>query len=111
MGGNNGGGGGQKPIPSQAEYIHQSYWHGDFNRSVAEQHLGALHTGAFVLRPSSQMGCLSLSHRKVDGSIGHALVHMHTGMTERIGWSIEDEDDDYPTLHALLLSLDKLKYP
>jgi hypothetical protein len=39
MGGNNGGGGGQKPIPSQAEYIHQSYWHGDFNRNVAEQHL------------------------------------------------------------------------
>jgi hypothetical protein len=98
-------------VPSQAEYSTQSYWHGDFNRTVAENHLAQQHVGAFVLRPSSQFGCLSLSHRKTDGTIGHALVHMHTGMTARLGWSIEDEMDDYPSLHDLLLSLDKLKYP
>ena len=68
-----------RPIPSQAEYASASFWHATFNRTAAEAHLAPLAPGAFVLRPSSQLGCLSLSHKKRDGTVGHALVHMHTG--------------------------------
>jgi hypothetical protein len=99
-----------RPMPSSAEYESQDYWKPSYNRQAAEAYLLPLAAGTFVIRPSSQLGALSLSHRKRDGSVGHALLHQNKGERGRVGWSIEDEDEDYESLHALLLSLDKLDY-
>lgn len=56
-----------------------------------------------MVRPSSQAGCLSLSHREA-GGVGHGIIRQWHG-PQRFGWSIEQDPNTHPTVAALLKSL------
>jgi hypothetical protein len=72
--------------------------------------LGAMPSGAFALRPSSQQNRLALSHSKGKNAVGHAIIHIHNGENNRYGYSIEDRDITYPTLEQLLSGLSDMRF-
>jgi len=96
-------------IPQRSDYEGRPWWR-EMRRPEAEQWLLAgKPVGTFIIRPSSQEGCLSISHVEKDGTIGHGMIHMHKGANGRFGWSIENSRRTYPTLDDLLAVLPGLR--
>mmetsp|Transcript_17227 Transcript_17227/g.42327 ORF Transcript_17227/g.42327 Transcript_17227/m.42327 type:complete len:143 (-) Transcript_17227:64-492(-) len=96
--------------PSQSDWTSQPFWHPNLTRVSAEAHLRGQCKGAFVLRPSSMPGCLSLSHVEDDsGKVGHAVVKTHTG-PERVGYSIGDSTRTHVSLLHLIAYLPTLNH-
>ncbi len=98
------------PPPMDGEQYRVAPWfHSDLTRQKAIDVLTGKANGAFVVRPSSQPGCLSLSHVHPNGAIGHGIIHRWPkpgALPEvRKGWSIENEPQTYGTLAQLLESL------
>jgi hypothetical protein len=97
------------PPPMDGEQYRVAPWfHSDLTRQKAIDVLTGKPNGAFVVRPSTQFGCLSLSHVHPDGSVGHGMIHRwpKPGVADvRQGWSIENEPQTYGTLAQLLESL------
>jgi hypothetical protein len=54
--------------------VGKSFWHPGASRLEAEQMLKSKPPGSFVIRRSSKVGCLALSHKLPNHSFGHALV-------------------------------------
>lgn len=96
--------------PSESDYIGKSWYRPEWDRVTAEQVLGAMPSGAFALRPSSQQNRLALSHSKGKNAVGHAIIHIHNGENNRYGYSIEDRDITYPTLEQLLSGLSDMRF-
>jgi hypothetical protein len=83
----------------------QRPWFASINRLAAEVMLADKPRGAFVVRPASVQGCLSLTHVDLStGLVGHGLIRLHNGPT-LFGWAMEDETSTYPTVQQLLESL------
>jgi sterile alpha motif and leucine zipper-containing kinase AZK len=96
-------------IPQRSDYEGRPWWR-EMRRPEAEQWLMAgKPVGTFIIRPSSQEGCLSISHVEKDGTIGHGMIHMHKGANGRFGWSIENSRRTYATLDDLLAVLPGLR--
>lgn len=96
--------------PSDSDYIGKSWYRPEWDRVTAETILGAMPSGAFGLRPSSQANRLALSHSKGKGAVGHAIIHIHNGENGRYGYSIEDREITYPTLEQLLSGLSDMRF-
>jgi len=92
-------------MPQADDYQNAPFYQKSFDRHKAAQFLKGKPPGSFVLRPSSVSGCLGLTHVERDGSIGHGLVHMHSGNEGRYGYSIENSRRTYPTLPMLFATL------
>lgn len=57
--------------------------------------------GCFIIRRSSNPGCLALSHKQSDGTFGHALIQYNGS-----GYSLEQTTQSYDTIEGLIKSLD-----
>jgi hypothetical protein len=82
----------------------------DLTRVGAVEFLERKAVGCFVIRLSSQNGCLCISHVEQNASgatfVGHGIIHQWRGPPPaRYGWSIEQVQATYPTLELLLRSL------
>jgi hypothetical protein len=82
----------------------------DLTRVTATEFLERKAVGCFIIRLSSQNGCLCISHvEQAQGGgtfVGHGIIHQWRGPPPaRYGWSIEQVQATYPTLEALLRSL------
>lgn len=82
----------------------------DLTRVGAVEFLENKAVGCFIIRLSSQNGCLCISHVEQNSSgtkfVGHGIIHQWRGPPPaRYGWSIEQVQATYPTLEALLRSL------
>jgi len=84
----------------EAQLIGKPYWHPDASRREAEAFLKNAKPGSFVIRRSSNVGYLALSHRLEDGSIGHALV-----LWDGSGFTLENSNKSYTVIEALIKSL------
>jgi hypothetical protein len=83
----------------------QRPWFASINRLAAEVMLADKPRGAFVVRPASVQGCLSLTHVDLTtGLVGHGLIRLHNGPT-LFGWAMEDDTNTFPTVQLLLESL------
>lgn len=60
--------------PTDGTGVGKSFWHPGASRLEAEQMLKSKPPGSFVIRRSSKVGCLALSHKLPNHSFGHALV-------------------------------------
>ena len=85
-------------------HLQQPWYFANMRRAEAEARLLHAPPRAFVVRPSSQPGLLSLSHKEDDGAIGHGIIYCWRSAA-RHGYSIENSPDTHPTIEALLLSL------
>jgi hypothetical protein len=82
----------------------------DLTRVGAVEFLERKAVGCFIIRLSSQNGCLCISHVEQNASgatfVGHGIIHQWRGPPPaRYGWSIEQVQATYPTLELLLRSL------
>lgn len=99
------------PPPMEGEQYRVAPWfHCEMTRQKAIDVLSGKPNGAFVVRPSSQVGCVSLSHVHPNGTVGHGIIHRWPkpgapASDKREGWSIENEPQTFNTLGALLESL------
>jgi hypothetical protein len=82
----------------------------EWNRQAAETFLATAPIGSFGVRPSSQARSLALSHTKADRTVGHAILHVHSGEDGHYGYSIEDRGVYYDTLSDLLHGLSDLRF-
>lgn len=85
----------------EAQLVGKDFWHPDASRVKAESLLSNGKHGAFIIRRSSNPGCLALSHKLSDGSFGHALIQW-TGA----GYALEQTNHSYPQIEQLIKSLD-----
>jgi hypothetical protein len=81
----------------------------DMNRQMAEEVLRDCPIGSFVVRPSSQVACLALSHKDEEYGVGHMLLR-YWNLPNRKGYSRESELETYASvvdvLHSLPLRFD-----
>jgi serine/threonine protein kinase len=75
-----------------------------FTRDEAESRLAVSPGGAYLVRPSSQQNCLSVSYKALDtGRIGHLLLSKPSAAVP--GWTTDGRPKPYPTIKDLLRSL------
>jgi hypothetical protein len=81
-----------------------AWYRHEVNRDMAEELLADSPVGSFLVRPSSQVACLALSHRQPNGTVGHMLLRYWNVPTRR-GYSKESEPETYASVDDLLHSL------
>eukprot|EP00179_Madagascaria_erythrocladioides_P025312 CAMPEP_0198337464 /NCGR_PEP_ID=MMETSP1450-20131203/28647_1 /TAXON_ID=753684 ORGANISM="Madagascaria erythrocladiodes, Strain CCMP3234" /NCGR_SAMPLE_ID=MMETSP1450 /ASSEMBLY_ACC=CAM_ASM_001115 /LENGTH=231 /DNA_ID=CAMNT_0044042271 /DNA_START=25 /DNA_END=717 /DNA_ORIENTATION=- len=84
----------------ESQLISKPFWHPDASRKDAEEFLKNAKPGAFVIRRSSNVGYLALSHRLEDGAFGHALI-----MWDGSGYTLENANKSYNVIEDLIKSL------
>jgi hypothetical protein len=88
----------------------KAWFRPDLTRVGAVEFLERKPVGCFIIRLSSQNGCLCISHVEQNSAgatfVGHGIIHQWRGPPPaRYGWSIEQVQATYPTLETLLRSL------
>ncbi len=92
------------PPASRDNYQQQAWFH-NVSRLAAEDLLADKPLGAFLVRPASVAGCLSLTYKDlVSGSIGHGLLRYHSG-PQQVGWGYEEDQTIFGTVQQLLDTL------
>jgi len=85
----------------EQQLVGKDFWHPDASRVGAEQLMQNGKYGCFIIRRSSNPGCLALSHKQSDGTFGHALIQYNGS-----GYSLEQTTQVYDTIEGLIKSLD-----
>jgi len=76
----------------------------NWSRDDAEAKLATTPGGAYLVRPSSQPNCLSVSYKAADtGRIGHLLLSKPSASVP--GWTTDGRPRPYPSIRDLLKSL------
>mmetsp|Transcript_7001 Transcript_7001/g.12252 ORF Transcript_7001/g.12252 Transcript_7001/m.12252 type:complete len:832 (-) Transcript_7001:26-2521(-) len=76
----------------------------NFTRDEAENTLASSPGGAYLVRPSSQPNCLSVSYKALDsGRVGHLLLSKPSAQVP--GWTTDGRPKPYATIKDLLKSL------
>jgi tetratricopeptide (TPR) repeat protein len=76
----------------------------NYTRDEAESRLAVSPGGAYLVRPSSQLNCLSVSYKALDnGRVGHLLLSKPSAAVP--GWTTDGRPKPYPTIRDLLRSL------
>jgi tetratricopeptide (TPR) repeat protein len=76
----------------------------NYTREEAESRLAVSPGGAYLVRPSSQLNCLSVSYKALDnGRVGHLLLSKPSAAVP--GWTTDGRPKPYATIRDLLRSL------
>eukprot|EP00179_Madagascaria_erythrocladioides_P023356 CAMPEP_0198337688 /NCGR_PEP_ID=MMETSP1450-20131203/30187_1 /TAXON_ID=753684 ORGANISM="Madagascaria erythrocladiodes, Strain CCMP3234" /NCGR_SAMPLE_ID=MMETSP1450 /ASSEMBLY_ACC=CAM_ASM_001115 /LENGTH=180 /DNA_ID=CAMNT_0044042515 /DNA_START=143 /DNA_END=681 /DNA_ORIENTATION=- len=85
----------------EAQLTGKNFWRPDATRGSAEAALADAKHGSFIIRRSSNPGCLALSHKLQDGTFGHALIQWNGA-----GYSLEQTTQVFNKIEDLIKSLD-----
>eukprot|EP00020_Sapocribrum_chincoteaguense_P006592 CAMPEP_0170750556 /NCGR_PEP_ID=MMETSP0437-20130122/10991_1 /TAXON_ID=0 /ORGANISM="Sexangularia sp." /LENGTH=221 /DNA_ID=CAMNT_0011089553 /DNA_START=114 /DNA_END=779 /DNA_ORIENTATION=- len=103
-------GGFAPPVPAPASGLAagldvHSWWDGSATRASAEAYLSGSPSGSFIVRPSSQAGCLSLSVKNGQSfSVDHLILKQYP-----VGWSAQIQQKWVSPAKTLPLLLQKLQ--